>query len=123
MRVALRLLQPILTSIAGRGVGRGTFPGRGPGFEGELDPSQATYGMPYPGSLPGYHPGMMGYQMGYQTPYAYGNVLLGAYGYGYPQQFHPGYQLQQGATFDPRQQAIQFQMAQAGRGYPALGQR
>lgn len=99
------------------------YPGRGPrGFEGDMDPSQpGGYPMPY-SSVPGY-PGMIpGYQMGLQPPYAYGNVLVGPYGYGYPQQFHPGYQLPQPA-YDPRQQPFQFQMSQAGRGYPAMGPR
>lgn len=87
-----------------------------------MDPSQAGYAMAYPGVPRGY-PGMMpGYPMGYQAaPFPYGNMMVSPYAYGYPQQF--GYQLPQGAAFDPRQQAFQFQMAQPGRGYNPLGPR
>ena len=86
----------------------------------ELDPSQ-TYSMPY--SIPGYPQGMMGaYQVGFQPPYGYGNMFMGAYPYGF-QQFHPGYQMQQGPAFDPRQQAMQFQMGQANRSMPSPVQR
>lgn len=85
----------------------------------DVDPTQA-YSMPY--GIPNYAHGMMGYQMGYQAPYGYGGMFMGAYPYGF-QQFHPGYQMQQGAAFDPRQQAMQFQMSQAGRNVPSPASR
>ena len=80
----------------------------------EIDPSQA-YSMPY--GIPGYPQGMMGaYQVGFQAPYGYGNMLMGTYPYA-------GYQMQQGPPFDPRQQAMQFQMGQANRNMPSTVQR
>lgn len=82
--------------------------GRGNEFGLEVDLSQ-TYNLPY--GIPGYSPNMMGYQMGYQAPYGFG--FMGGYPYGFPQQFHPGYQMQPGAAFDPRQQAMHFQMSHA----------
>ena len=105
---------------AGRGLGRGILlGGRGPEFGMDVDPSQA-YNIPY--GIPGYPPGMMGYQVGYQAPYGYGNMFMGPYPYGF-QQFHPGYQMQQGPAYDPRQQAMQYQMGQAGRSMPSPAQR
>jgi hypothetical protein len=100
---------------------RGGLPGRGVGFDADMDPSQ-SYSIPY--GIPGYHPGMMaGYQMGYQTPYSYGNMFMGGYPYGFAQQYHPGYQMQPGAaSFDPRQHPMHY-MAQAARGIPSPAQR
>ena len=115
------LHQQLQIFTAVRAMGRGILVGgRGAEFGMEIDPSQA-YSMGY--GIPGYAPGMMqAYQLGYQAPYGYQNMFMGAYPYGF-QQFHPGYQVNQGAAFDPRQQAMQFQMGQANRSMPSPGQR
>ena len=84
-----------------------------------MDPSQA-YGISY--GIPGYPQSMVGYQVGYQAPYGYGNMFMGGYPYGF-QHFHPAYQMQQGAAYAPRQQAMQLQMGQARQGSPAAASR